>query len=102
MTDDLQDMMRVALDKHAEELGVPDPGNLPNKQAVIDAIHATERNPAFAPVSAERKPTVYKVIGPHRVQGTDPGKTFVHLYTPEQEAALIEGGHITREKEKVA
>lgn len=58
--------------------------------------HAPPDTPpsAFEPQPATREPRTYKVIGPHRVNGTNPGGTFTALLSPEQEAALIEGGHI--------
>ena len=40
------------------------------------------------------QPSHLDVTGPHLVQGCKPGKTFAHVFTPEQEAALIGGGHI--------
>ena len=36
----------------------------------------------------------YRNIGESVVAGAQPGDEFVWEYTPEQEAALFEGGHI--------
>jgi rubrerythrin len=42
--EDLADLKRPRLDEIAEADGVPDPQKLPNKQAVIDAIHEARAN----------------------------------------------------------
>lgn len=51
-------------------------------------------NPALVPESATRTAREYTVVGKRTVRDTKPGKTFTALFTPEQEAALIEAGHI--------
>lgn len=52
------------------------------------------QNAALVPETARREPCEYVVIGKRRVHETKPGGTFTALFTPEQEAALIEAGHI--------
>lgn len=95
---DLEKLTREDLDDVALDRGVPDPASLPNKEAVIAAIGAP--NPALAVVEPEREPVEYEVVGPRRVHETEPGGTFTALLTAEQEAALIEGGHIKPTKKE--
>ena len=38
----------------------------------------------------------YEVVGPHRVEGHDPGSTFTHDFPASREQLLIEAGHIKR------
>jgi hypothetical protein len=92
--DDLTKLKRDDLDKIAAEAGVPNPDDLPNKDAVVEAIEAP--NPALAPVpEADESEVEWLVIGPRRVHDTEPGGTFTA--TPsEQIALLVESGHIKR------
>jgi len=92
---------RVALDKLADQVGVQGAGALPSKPDVVAAIHKriAEHQRATVPDPPTVVARTYKVVGPHLVLGTKRGKTFTHVFTPEQEAALIEGGHITLVKE---
>jgi len=92
---DLEALKRDELDKVAAEVGVPNPGKLPNKDAVIDAIEAP--NPALAPVpdpDDAPRDRGYVVTGPHGVLGYAPGDTFTATIPAEQEAFLIEVGHL--------
>lgn len=89
---DLDALKRDQLDKVAAEAGVPDPGKLPNKDAVIDAIEAP--NPALAVVADEATERTWKVTGGSTVHDTPTGGTFAAVLTP-QIALLVEGGHIT-------
>lgn len=57
-------------------------------------------NAAIVPEPEVRGEREYTVIGKRTVHDTRPGKTFTALFTPEQEAALIEAGHIKYNKEK--
>lgn len=41
----------------------------------------------------------YEVIGPLLVYGRRKGETFNHEFEPDQEAALIQAGHIRRKKD---
>jgi hypothetical protein len=93
--DDLTKLKRDDLDKAAAAAGVPNPDDLPNKDAVVEAIEAP--NPALAPVPEPDEGEVsYQVIGPCRVHGHAPGETFTADLKPEAEALLIESGHIKR------
>lgn len=94
MPDDLKKLKRDELDKEAIKAGVPDPDELPNKDAVIEAIEAP--NPALAPVpDADKGEVQWTVVGPNRVHGTAPGGTFAAAESP-QIALLVESGHIER------
>ena len=42
----------------------------------------------------------YRVTGDSTVAGHEKGDTFQYEFTPEQEAALVEGGHIELVKGK--
>lgn len=91
----LKALKRDELDKAAAAAGVPDPEVLPNKGAVIDALP----NPALAPVpdpDAEPRDREYVVSGPQTVLGHEPGETFTTTIPAEQEAFLIEVGHLKR------
>lgn len=59
-------------------------------------------NPALVPepVAVEVAEREYKVVGPLRVHDTDPGHTFKATLSPEQEAFLVDVGHITRNDQK--
>lgn len=93
--DDLTKLKRDDLNEIAAEAGVPNPDDLPNKDAVVEAIEAP--NPALAPVpEPDEGEVTYKVIGPCKVHGHAPGETFTADLNPEAEALLIESGHITR------
>lgn len=102
MSDDAKDLTKLkrpALDKLAAEAGVPDPGKLPNKDAVAEAIEAP--NPALAPEpDPEPGEVEYEVIGPHPVHGTATGGKFTALIAPSQLALLMESGHIKPTTEK--
>jgi hypothetical protein len=53
-----------------------------------------ERAQAVEP-EPEVRGNTYRVVGPtHEVHGAKPGETFTADLTAEQEAALVEGGHI--------
>lgn len=45
-------------------------------------------------VEPERVKRSYRVVGPRRVFDTAPGDEFKAALHPDQEAQLIEGGHI--------
>lgn len=52
---------------------------------------------ALVPDDPATKPAAektYIVTGSQEVEGTAPGGNFVAAFTPEKEAALLEGGHI--------
>lgn len=89
---------RKQLDRAARKAGVPNPEDLPNKDAVEEAIEAP--NPALVP-SPPPPPSeqTYQVTGTQRTLEHDPGETFTATLDPDQEAALIWGGHIKRVKE---
>jgi len=58
MSEDLSTLTRPQLDARAAELGVENPKKLPNKGAVIEAIHTAEatqpqQDPAIDPVTGE-------------------------------------------------
>lgn len=90
---ELAKLKRADLDKAAAEAGVPNPDELPNKEAVVEAIEAP--NPALAPVpEADEGEKTYEVVADRRVHDTDPGGQFTADLKPEQEALLIESGHI--------
>ncbi len=90
---ELLKLTRDDLNEAAADAGVPNPDELPNKEAVIDAIEAP--NPALAPIpEPEPGEQTYKVIGPHRVHDTNPGGTFAADIAAPQLALLIESGHI--------
>jgi hypothetical protein len=101
--EDISGWQRVALDKLAAEIGLDDTSSLPNKGDVIDAIQqrVDEHARATEPEPTKLEARTYEVTGPHMVHGCTPGGTFTHVFTPEQEAALVWGGHIkqvTKEK----
>lgn len=52
-------------------------------------------NPALEPEPARPVKRTYKVTGAHPVHGTAPGETFTAALNPEQEALLLDGGHIS-------
>lgn len=91
---------RVALDKLARELGI-DTSALETREQAVAAIQARvdEHRRATVPEPPVPAAEVYRVIGPHIVHGTKPGKTFAAVLPADQRAALIEGGHIKHEKE---
>jgi hypothetical protein len=90
---DLKKLKRDELDDVAADHGVPAPEELPNKDAVIEAIEAP--NPALAPPPPPpRTEQTYKVVGPVPVHDTKPGGEFTALLSADQEAHLIEAGHI--------
>lgn len=98
-TEDLHDLNRGALNVMATALGVPHPDHLPKKEDVVEAIEAaraakTAPNPAVVPEPEALLPKTYTVIGPNVVYGTRPGGEFTALFTPDQEAALIQSGNI--------
>lgn len=99
--EDITRWQRTALDKLAAQIGIPGTINLPDKDAVLRAIQARveEHTRAVEPEPPSVVARIYRVVGPCQVAGTKPGKTFAHIYTPEHEAALIEGGHIQIAKE---
>ncbi len=92
---ELKRLKRDELDDVAAEAGVPNPDELPNKDAVVEAIQ--EPNPALAP-EPEPEPgeETYKVIGPHNVLGNAPGSKFTATIPADQKALLVESGHIKR------
>ena len=94
----LKRLPRDELDRVAADAGVPDPDDLPNKDAVVEAIQ--EPNPALAPVAENTEPVerAYTVIGPHIVLGHQPGSEFTALIPAAQEALLIESGHIVKQQ----
>ena len=114
--DDLTtDLTRDELNDIAREAGVPDPDSLPNKEAVIEAVEEVRArpNPALVPepepepdpveVAAampdpepEPDERAYQVTGPHIVLEHKPGEKFAARIPAEQEALLIESGHIKR------
>jgi hypothetical protein len=65
--------------------------------------HSVEGNPAVADETKR-----WRVVGPHAVEGHQPDDVFDHAFSPEQEAYLVEVGHIkpsraeltTEQKEK--
>jgi hypothetical protein len=62
-------------------------------EAGVDAIEAP--NPALAPVpDTTQGAKTYTVVGPNVVHDTPPGGDFTRDLKPEQEALLIESGHI--------
>ena len=102
---------RKELDKQAKKAGVPNPEDLPNKEAVAERI---EHNPALVPppepepepeVAAPPPPEpgpdekVYTVNGVTEVLGHKPGETFVARIPAEQEALLLGAGHLIYAKE---
>lgn len=91
---DLKKLKRDDLNEAAAEAGVPNPDELANKDEVIEAIQ--EPNPALAPVPDEPGEQTYTVVGPVEVHGHKPGSDFTAELPPEQEALLIESGHIKR------
>ena len=63
-------------------------------------ITPSEENEMVAAGRLEILPATYKVVGNQEVYGTKSGKEFEAALSAEQEAALIEGGHIKRVDEK--
>lgn len=84
-----------ALDKLAAEIGLNTEA-ISEKADVVAAIRARvaehQRATVREPPAVAAKS--YVVTGPRQVCGAAPGEEFTHVFTPEQEAALIEGGHI--------
>lgn len=84
----------------------PDPGQpaeeVPGQQPDQAAETAPEQNPALVPEdqAAEGQEPVERTYEVTRergeVAGHSLGETYQATYTPEQESALIEGGHIKR------
>lgn len=99
--EDISRWNRVAVDKLAAEIGAGDTTQLPHKDDALAVIAArvAEHERATEPEPPPVVARIYRVVGPCEVAGTKPGKTFAHIYTPEHEAALIEGGHIKIVKE---
>jgi hypothetical protein len=92
---DLTDKTRPELEDIARDAGVPDPEDLPNKQALAQAIEGP--NPALAPdPPPPRGEQTYRVVGPREVLGRTRGDTFKVTLTAEHEASLVEAGHIIR------
>jgi hypothetical protein len=89
---------RDELEQQAAALGIPDPADLPNKEALEDAIDKATPNPALVPDPPPPPgEQTYKVVGPRVVHDTQPGGTFTTTLTAEHEASLVEAGHIIRE-----
>lgn len=113
--EELKRLKRDELDKVAEDAGVPNPEDLANKEEVIERI---EHNPALVPkpepepdpaevIAAQPDPEpgpeerAYEVIGTqHPVFGHGHGEKFAAAIPPEQEALLVESGHIKRLNEE--
>lgn len=82
MAEDLSDLTREELNERAEEAGVEDPEDLPNKEAVIDAINEAEGtsdsdaegDTEEGEVPEEEKDEVLTTSDPDsRVEGVTPG-----------------------------
>ena len=97
----MTDATREQLDAEARGLGVPGPEHYPNKESLEVAIEAALAavNPAVVPEPGGVVERLYKVVGPRSVRGTRPGRKFRAVLPPEQEKALLSGGHISIEKE---
>jgi hypothetical protein len=92
---DLKKLTREELDAAAADAGVPAPEELPNKDAVIDAIDAP--NPALAPIPPEDAgPGTYIVTAPTAVHGHQPGEKFSMQLPADQEALLIQSGALRK------
>lgn len=102
---------RKELEREAKKAGVPNPEELPNKEALAEAIEQPnpalvpppepEPDPAEAAAQPEPEPApderAYQVVGrQHAVFGHAPGSKFAAAIPPDQEALLIESGHIKR------
>lgn len=64
------------------------------------APRAPAQNPALVPDPPVRTAREYKVVGPRIVLGHKPGSTFTALIPEQQEALLIESGHIKHTKKE--
>lgn len=96
---DLTDKTRPELEDIARDAGVPNPEDMPNKEALAQAIEGP--NPALAPdPPAPPGERTYKVIGPRVVHATQPGGTFTATLTPAHEQSLLDAGHIQRTDEE--
>lgn len=91
--EDLTKLKRDELDAVAADAGVPNPDELPNKEAVVEAIEAP--NPALAIVAEAEGPVEYEVTAPVEVHGHKPGEKFTAI-PDKQKALLVESGHIKR------
>jgi hypothetical protein len=86
---------REELEQQAAALGIPDPAELPNKEALEDAIDKATPNPALVPDPPPPPgEQTYKVVGPREVLGHTRDDTFTATLTAEHEASLVEAGHI--------
>ncbi len=93
--EDLTKLKRDDLNEIAADAGVPNPDELPNKDAVVDAIEAP--NPALAIVPEPDEGEVeWTVTAPVEVLGHKPGSTFKADLPANQKALLVESGHIKR------
>lgn len=92
--EDLKRLKRDELDEVAADAGVPAPEQLPNKDAVIDAIDAP--NPALAVVPPDDVPGTYVVTAPTAVHGHQPGEQFSMLIPADQEQLLIQSGALQK------
>lgn len=87
---------RKQLEAEALKHGVPNPDDLPNKEAVIEAIETP--NPALVPDPPPPPvEAAYTVTGTQRVLDHDPGETFTATLPPDQEQYYLTGGHLEKE-----
>jgi hypothetical protein len=81
------------LQQIAKDLGVPATGSVDDLKARI--LEHSAANPAVEGYQDLERPREYRVTGPHKVFGHEPGSTFRAVIPPNQEARLIARHQIT-------
>lgn len=85
------DELSAAIVEHSEENPALEPYTLP----AVEEPEVVDPASALAPEDVEPGAKLYRVTNPnHEVHGHTLGETFAAVIGEEQEACLIEGGHV--------